>query len=191
MIKILVISDCHIHDRADEIPRELNEIISANAPFDISIYAGDFVDRDVYEWFVTTGIQTYAVEGNMDYLPLEEEQKIFVYDLKIGVIHGHQVRPRGNVVKLTEIAKEMGVNILVSGHTHSPFVTVNDGVLHVNPGSLTGVWGGGGGSMRPSMMIMYVDQNRVEIRHYELAQGRVSERTYRLVYGDNTWVMLR
>ena len=113
MIKILILGDAHIHDREDEIPREIERIIYDNKPYDIAIYTGDFTDRDVYEWFKSLAPKTFEVCGNMDYLELPEYQVINITNnLSIGVIHGHQVRPRGNIVKLTQIAKQLNVKIL-------------------------------------------------------------------------------
>lgn len=185
-MRILLLSDAHIHDRADEIPRELLEVIEKEK-FDISIYAGDFTDRDVYDWFLQTGKKVYVVQGNMDYLDLPKYQKIILPDLKIGVIHGHQVRPRGNVVQLTQIAKEMNVNILISGHTHSPFIRIYENILHLNPGSVTGAWGGGGGSMKPSMMILNIDKNVVKIEHYELTKKTLNKIIKNFILRAGNW----
>lgn len=38
--------------------------------------------------------------------------------LKIGVIHGHQCIPTGDIDSLRSIARQMDVDVLVSGHTH-------------------------------------------------------------------------
>lgn len=179
MIKVLVISDAHIHDRADEIPKILDEIIRNNKPYDIAIYAGDFTDEDVYSWFKTLSSRTYAVQGNMDYLDLPEKLVINVKNLKIGLIHGHQVRPRGNLEQLSTIANKLGVKMLISGHTHSLLVMRYGNVLHVNPGSITGVWSGSGGSMRPSMIIMNINERTLELVCYELYRGKLEEKIYK------------
>ncbi len=189
--KILVLSDAHIHDRADEIPKPLLDIIEQERPFDISVYAGDFTDEDIYRWFKETGRKTYEVQGNMDYLDLPEYATFVlpILNVKIGVIHGHQVRPRGNIVQLTEIAKRLGANILISGHTHAPLVRVFENVLHLNPGSATGAWGGGGGTGKPSMIIMKVSDIGIEIMLYELEKGnQVKTSLFRFAYRGGNWV---
>ncbi len=188
-IKILVISDSHIHDRADEVPKNFQVLIDNEKPFDVAVFAGDFTDEDVYRWFRSLARRTYAVEGNMDYLrlPPHETFMLPISSIKFGVIHGHQVRPRGNIVQLTEIAKRLGVNVLISGHTHSPSIRIFDNVLHINPGSLTGAWGGGGGSGIPSMMILYLYENGIEIQHYEIRGGKLSLNTLRFSFRGTTW----
>ncbi len=189
-MKILVLSDAHIHDRADEIPEPLMKIIDQEKPFDVAVYAGDFTDEDVYRWFKTLGRRTYEVQGNMDYLDLPEEATfvIPILNIKVGVVHGHQVRPRGNIVQLTEIARRMGAQILISGHTHSPLVRVFENVLHLNPGSATGAWGGGGGTGKPSMIIMRASDYGVEVVLYELERGQVKTSLFRFAYRGGTWV---
>lgn len=175
-VLILVMSDSHIHERADWFPKEFTELFK-NRRYDIVIHAGDVVDEDVLDYVRGLGRKAYVVQGNMDYLDLPEEEVIDVFGTKIGVIHGDQVRPRGNIGALTMIAKSMGVSILVSGHTHSPFITVESGVIHINPGSITGVWGGGGGSFTPSFIEVELYRNWIaKIVLYELERGRITTR---------------
>lgn len=38
--------------------------------------------------------------------------------LTLGVVHGHQVGPVGDIDALHGIARQLDVDILVSGHTH-------------------------------------------------------------------------
>ncbi len=54
--------------------------------------------------------------------------------LKIGMIHG-EVYPRADTQQLVYLAKELDVDILVSGHSHQPKIEKTDGVLLINPGS--------------------------------------------------------
>ncbi|MCG2879890.1 MAG: YfcE family phosphodiesterase [Vulcanisaeta sp.] len=170
--KVLILGDSHIHDRADEIPGEFMDIF-ASGSYEIVIHTGDLVDPDVLSLVKKLGRRQYVVRGNMDYLDLPKQAVFEVGGVKIGVVHGDQVRPRGNIEALTRIAKTINVNVLVSGHTHAPFITEHEGVIHVNPGSVTGVWGGGGGSMRPSFIEMTVMDNKINVELYELVNNRV------------------
>ena len=82
--------------------------------------------------------------------------------LSIGVIHGHQCIPNGDIDQLSALARQMDVDIVISGHTHmSVFHAVpcrltvgclrlldryqaqeHEGRFFVNPGSATGAWSG-------------------------------------------------
>ena len=110
----------------------------------------------------------------MDYLPLPRYAKFEVNGVRFGVYHGHGVYPRGDLKQLTTIARQLEVDILISGHTHAPFLSEYEGILHINPGSLTGVWGGGGGSMRPSLVIAEIAGQRLDITLWEDVGGRMS-----------------
>lgn len=172
MKRVLVVGDSHIHERADEIPPEFYRVFRERA-YDIVIHTGDLVDPDVADLFRSLGQRAYFVEGNMDYLDLPEREVVVVEEVVLGVVHGHQVRPRGNRERLAVIARDMGVSVLVNGHTHSPFIEEVGGVLLVNPGSVTGVWGGGGGSMTPSFIELEIDKRSLRALLYELERGEV------------------
>ncbi|ADM27100.1 phosphodiesterase, MJ0936 family [Ignisphaera aggregans DSM 17230] len=156
--RILVMSDSHIPDRAFEIPSKIRLFIEREK-YDIVVHAGDFTDYKVIEYVRTLGKETYMVQGNMDYIDLPEKEIFDAYGINIGVIHGDQVYPRGNISKLSRIAKELNARILISGHTHTPNIAFDSGILHLNPGSITGVWGGGGGSMTPTFIVLTISSD--------------------------------
>ena len=54
--------------------------------------------------------------------------------MRIGAIHG-EVYPRADSDQLLYLAKELDVDILVSGHSHQPKIEQKDGILLLNPGS--------------------------------------------------------
>jgi putative phosphoesterase len=169
---ILVIGDSHIPERALEIDREIIDYIRSKI-YDIVVHTGDLVGEEVLRFVESLSSSHYVVQGNMDYLDLPEKEVFEVYGIRIGVIHGDQVRPRGNIAALSSIARSMDVKILLSGHTHSPFAVFDiAGILHVNPGSVTGVWGGGGGSMTPSFAEIEITKNKlVHVKLYELTEA--------------------
>ncbi|MCD6195904.1 MAG: YfcE family phosphodiesterase [Staphylothermus sp.] len=194
MVEILLIGDTHIPDRATRVPEKLLSIIEDGKPWDIVVFTGDFTGVDVYKWFLELGKKTYCVRGNMDYLPLPKTQKITISDIIVGVHHGDGVYPRGNPRGLTRIARELGVNILFTGHTHAPFIKygLTKEILLINPGSLTGVWGGGGGSMIPSMMILEVSDEVIYVKHYELLRSsEVREERIVIERKDNIWEIIK
>lgn len=55
-------------------------------------------------------------------------------------MHGHQVVPPGDPAALSALARSMGADILVSGHTHKFDAFRRDGRFFINPGSATGAW---------------------------------------------------
>ena len=175
-VRMLLLSDAHVPDRALEIPRTIVEWIERSKPFDIVVYAGDLTGREILEWVEGLAPQSYVVAGNMDWLPLPEYHVFEIHGIKIGVVHGDQVYPRGDIKKLTRLARKLGVQVLISGHTHDPFIAVESGVLHINPGSVTGVPSGGGGSLIPSLGIAEIDPDgNIVVRILELRNDELVE----------------
>lgn len=193
MAYILLIGDTHIPDRSDAVPDKLLEVIEEGKPWDIVVFTGDFTGKSVLDWVESLGHAVYYVRGNMDFLPLPKTMEFTVEGIRFGVHHGDGVYPRGNKRDLTRIAVNMGVQVLLTGHTHSPFIKngLTPEILLINPGSLTGVWGGGGGSMKSSMMVLTVGEGAIRIIHYELSSDwrRLSRSEKKAVYSSGKWVL--
>jgi len=165
-MKVLVLGDTHIPERVDQIPKPIDEFIRSQK-FDVVICTGDLTGSEVLDYLRSLGGKLVVVEGNMDHLSFPEYQTLKIEKLNVGAVHGHQVYPRGNREQLNEIAEELGVDVLLHGHTHKPDVYFGDRLL-LNPGSATGAWGGGGGSMIPSFMILDFKEYTVNVNLYEL-----------------------
>lgn len=172
-MRVLAVSDTHIPERASWIPREVEEFVSGRG-YDVVVHAGDLVDESVIDFLRSVGREVYVVRGNMDYLRLPRYAKFEVGGVVFGVFHGDGVYPRGSIPQLSRVAVKLGVGVLISGHTHAPFVAYDKvGVVHVNPGSLTGVWGGWGGSGVPSLIEVSLGRGGVLVELYELEGSRV------------------
>ncbi len=157
-MRILIASDAHVPDRVSSIPEIVKRKVEELAPFDLVVYAGDLTGQEVLDWLKTLGEDVIAVKGNMDYLPLPEKKVFEVDNVRFLVVHGHQVRPRGNLDALSEMAESVGAKIIVHGHLHKPVIVEHKGVFHINPGTLTGSWGGYAIDTRPSFVVLDTDQ---------------------------------
>ena len=128
-----LISDTHIPDRAKQIPQN---VLDAFSDVDLIVHAGDLTSLEVIEELEEIA-PVMAVQGNMDRvngINLPKAKTIEAEGLKIGVIHG-EVYSRADTQQLVYLAKELNVDILVSGHSHQPKIEKKDGVLLINPGS--------------------------------------------------------
>jgi len=132
-----VISDTHIPDRAEVLPKK---IIEAFKKVDMVIHTGDFVDLETYNHLKKIFKKFKGVAGNMDpreikeRLPEKEIIKIGKYT--IGITHGIG-HPSGLVELLKNIFKKDNVDIIIFGHSHTPMNETIDGILFFNPGSPT------------------------------------------------------
>ncbi|MBR0271055.1 MAG: YfcE family phosphodiesterase [Methanobrevibacter sp.] len=128
-----LISDTHIPDRARQIP---GNVLESFKDVDLIIHSGDLTTTAVIDELEKIAPVT-AIQGNMDRvagLDLPTSQVIDVEGVKIGVAHG-EVYPRGDTQQLLYLARELDVNILVTGHSHQPKIEQVEDVLLLNPGS--------------------------------------------------------
>ena len=128
-----LISDTHIPDRARILPQK---VLEAFSNVELILHAGDLTSLKVMDELEEIA-PVMAVQGNMDRangIDLPKAKVIEAEGLKIGVIHG-EVYPRAGSDQLLYLAKELNVDILVSGHSHQPKIEQKEGILLLNPGS--------------------------------------------------------
>ncbi|RUO96039.1 vacuolar protein sorting-associated protein 29-like protein [Jimgerdemannia flammicorona] len=95
--------------------------------------------------------------------------------IRVGVLHGHQVVPWGDVESLSIVARQMDVDVLLTGHTHRFEAFENEGKFFINPGSATGAYSGipGTGDVIPSFVLMDIQGNVVVTYVYQLVDNEV------------------
>ena len=150
-----VISDTHIPERASKIPEVIFEIFKG---VDMILHAGDLVSLDVLEELEQIA-PTKCAQGNMDRaygVKLPKNVFLEIEGLKIGLDHG-EVYPKGDTQQLKYIAMEMGVEVLISGHTHWSFIKEVGDVLLLNPGSPTVPR-----LSDPSVMLLEIDNKKID-----------------------------
>ena len=136
-MRIGVIADTHIPDRAKDIPQKILEDFKG---MDMVIHAGDFVDLSVLDKLKSVCRNVKAVWGNMDPYEvrknLPEKEVIKVANYKIGIMHGYG-HPNKLIELMTEVFKDDDVDLIIFGHAHSPLKKKIGNILYFNPGSLT------------------------------------------------------
>ncbi|KAF5066281.1 Calcineurin-like phosphoesterase superfamily domain protein [anaerobic digester metagenome] len=150
-----VISDTHIPERASEIPET---VFKTFENVDMILHAGDLVSPDVIDALKEIAPMK-CVQGNMDrmyHMELPESEVMEVEGFKIGLNHG-EVYPRGDTQQLKYIAMELGVEILITGHTHWSFIKDLGGVLLLNPGSPTVPR-----LSDPSVMLLEIENQKID-----------------------------
>ena len=136
-MRIGVISDTHIPDRAKDIPKKILEDF---AGVDMIIHVGDLVDLSVLKKLKSICANTLAVWGNMDPAQvrsqLPEKEVIKVGKFKIGIMHGYGA-PANLISLLGSVFKDDNVDVIIFGHSHNGVNEKREGVLFFNPGSAT------------------------------------------------------
>ena len=135
---IAVVSDTHYGDKTVNLPSTLFDVLTKKGP-DLILHAGDVTSSELLERLEEFA-PVLAVRGNADHLNLPEEKLLEVGDIQIGLLHGHQfisLNPQFLMYK----ALDMGVDVLIFGHTHRFYSDVASSygsrVLLLNPGSPT------------------------------------------------------
>jgi len=136
-MRIGVISDTHIPDRAKEIPQK---ILDDFKHVDMIIHVGDLVDLSVLKKLKSVCNNVKAVWGNMDSETLKcqlpEKEIIAVGKYKIGVMHGHGA-PHNLIELLTSVFKNEQLDLIIFGHAHYGVNEERNKILFFNPGSAT------------------------------------------------------
>ncbi|MHA1278832.1 MAG: YfcE family phosphodiesterase [Candidatus Helarchaeota archaeon] len=179
-MRILVIGDFHIPDRAQSIPTAIFQEIHRNK-FDLLLCTGDLTEANLLH-ILRSIAPIKVVMGNMDYYfglrDLPRSQIIVLKYCKIGLTHGTGIRPRGNPEQLSKLAHEFEVDILISGHVHAFSLKLHKDILLLNPGSATGSWGGGPSNKIPSFVILEEVKEALKIQSFQLKHGKLMQQLF-------------
>ena len=130
-MKILIISDTH---RKHE---NLLKVLERECPVDLLIHLGD---AEGYEDYIAeqAGCPVEVVAGNNDFfssLPREKELQIGKY--KVLITHGHYYYVNTGIEDIEREAEGRGFDIVMFGHTHKPYIEIDEDVTILNPGSVS------------------------------------------------------
>lgn len=128
---IAVISDTHRNEKYIEIAKKY--ISSA----DVLIHLGDNTE-DIKELARDFKGDVYGVKGNCDFSnDYPKEQIINIYNKKIFITHGDLYGVKYGFNNIYYKAKEIGADIVLFGHTHQQLLIEEDGMVFMNPGSIS------------------------------------------------------
>lgn len=167
-MKILVVSDTH----GDLNNLEL-VIRILGARMDLLLHLGDGArDPERLPRALAQSIPSLPVKGNMDSdARLPPSRVIQAGKHRLYLSHGHAALASGSPLPMILAARESGASACLFGHTHVPQKSYADGLLVLNPGSLSRPRNGWG----PSFALLTVPEDgdgRIEAAHYEIRHGR-------------------
>jgi vacuolar protein sorting-associated protein 29 len=177
MVFVLVLGDAHIPLRSHSIPPQFKRLLVPGKIQSV-LCTGDCGDPIVFGSFLREiAADVTIVRGDFDTgpqgRPLPETKIVTVGEMKIGLIHGHQVVPWADKSALALLQRQLGTDILVHGHTHAFDAFEADGKFFINPGSVTGAYGSLSDKPVPSFVLMDVQGSRVTSYVYRLIGGSV------------------
>lgn len=172
---VLVLGDFHVPFRAQDVPEKFKALLVPNKMKHI-LCTGNLCTRQTMEYLRTIAPNVHAVRGEFDEDSALPDHKIVeIGNFKVGIIHGHQIVPWGDPEALANFQREIDVDILITGHTHSSEVyAYHNSHYIVNPGSITGAYSILNTSANPSFVLMAIKGLKVSTYVYELKNGEVS-----------------
>ncbi|KAI8090184.1 vacuolar sorting protein vps29 [Gilbertella persicaria] len=174
MVLVLAIGDLHIPHRSHGLPSKFKKLLVPGKIQKI-LCTGNMVDKETFEYLRTIAGDIVAVKGDFDEANLPQAKVMTEGNLRIGIIHGHQVIPWGDAESLDITARQMEVDVLLSGHTHKFEAYEYNGRFFINPGSATGAYSSipEANDPIPSFVLMDIQGNQVVTYVYKLIDDEV------------------
>jgi len=161
--RVLVLGDTHIPSRRDSIPVEFYQHIK-NTEYDLALITGDLVRESDMRAALPPLPRSFIVVGNMDYgSTYNFHEQIQLDDFNLLLLHGTQLRPRGNIEQLWEILMQIEGDVAIHGHTHKAAIGLYKDRLFLNPGTISGATGGWGGRADASFIELDILKNEMKV----------------------------
>ena len=132
MTKIGLVSDSH-----GKI-KNLKKAVEQMGDVDLIIHMGDYIgDADEIRTWTNTPVM--AVKGNMDSYERNRPNfiKTNVEGFTLYIAHGHNEQVKWGTDDFAQRAKANGADIGIFGHTHRKHLEKLNGVILINPGSVS------------------------------------------------------
>lgn len=129
-------------------------------PLDDFIFLGDgaeeFEEQRDFMRRLNPNAICYQVRGNNDFSATVPYELVTPFHgVKLLLVHGHTMRVRYGDYFLTSAARERGCQGVLYGHTHISRMEYKDGILLVNPGSISLPRRGG-----PSCAVLTIEKDQ-------------------------------
>ena len=164
---VLVVGDMFVPQRSPDINEQFKSILIPNKLQHV-LSLGNIGSRESYDWLKSLSNDFHTVKGDFDEGDIPEKKVVQIGEFKIGMIHGHQVLPWGDLDALTNVQRELGCDILLSGHTHQIGIQVKEKKFYINPGSISGSFSHLMADPNPSFVLMILQGEEAIVYLYIL-----------------------
>ena len=156
-MKVVVLSDSHGGFA------QVMQVVQANQDADLFLFLGDTGQEVQDLQCLEPQLPLLAVRGNCDWgMDAPAEGLLTLENQRIFYTHGHLYGVKSGLSALVYEAREKGATIALYGHTHLAKIQQMDGLLVMNPGSLTRSPGG-----RNSYGVLLLDGGSVQAKVME------------------------
>ncbi len=130
-MKIGLMSDTHGRHKA------IDAALKLSGKVDLWLHAGDYVDDADYLAH-KSGIETIFVAGNGDWnSSVPADKYLEIAGKKIFITHGHNYGVKSGLGVLRQAALQKECDCVIFGHSHVYCEAQIDGILFLNPGSVS------------------------------------------------------
>uniref|UniRef100_A0A0N4U235 Vacuolar protein sorting-associated protein 29 n=1 Tax=Dracunculus medinensis TaxID=318479 RepID=A0A0N4U235_DRAME len=171
---VLVIGDFHIPLRSHGIPAKFRKLLVPNKMQHI-LCTGNMCTREIIDYLRSLASDVHVVRGDCDDFGLgyPETKVLTVGQFKIGLCHGHQIVPWGDIKRIELLARELNVDVMVTGHTHQCRTFEHEDRFFIDPGSVTGAFSPIQSEVVPSFGLLDVQSNTIFAYIYRLIDDQV------------------
>ena len=165
---VLIISDLFIPLRTPDIDTQFKSILVPNKIQHV-LCLGNIGNQATFDYLHSLSSDFHVIKGDYDInRDLPEKKSVQIGNFRIGMIHGHQIIPMGDLEILANVQRELDCDILASGFTHQLSVNTKEGKLYINPGSLSGALSPLVEDSIPSFILMALQGEEAIIYSYVL-----------------------
>ena len=155
-MKILIVSDTHRRDG------NLTQVLDMVGQIDLLIHCGDVEGSEAFIKSIA-GCPVHMVAGNNDFFTdLAQEEEFEIGKYRVWLTHGHHYYVSVGTEAILEEAESRGVDIVMFGHTHRPYLDQGKEITVLNPGSVSYPRQEG---RKGSYMIMELNENEKPCFH--------------------------
>eukprot|EP00211_Chloroparvula_japonica_P015691 CAMPEP_0119133168 /NCGR_PEP_ID=MMETSP1310-20130426/13186_1 /TAXON_ID=464262 /ORGANISM="Genus nov. species nov., Strain RCC2339" /LENGTH=196 /DNA_ID=CAMNT_0007123851 /DNA_START=170 /DNA_END=758 /DNA_ORIENTATION=- len=160
---VLIIGDMHVPHRAATLPPKFKKMLVPGKIQHV-ICTGNLCTKEMHDYLRTVASDVHVVCGDFDENKAFPEVKVVkIGGFSFGIVHGHQVVPWGDPEALAIYQRQLDVDILVSGHTHTLDIHTKDSKLFLNPGSATGAYSGFSSDILPSFILLDIEEEKQNV----------------------------
>ena len=165
---VLVLSDILIPLKSPSIDPQFKSILLPNK-INHLLCLGNIGNQDTLYWLQSLSPDVHIIKGDYDiYQNYPDKKVIQIGSFRLGMIHGHQILPPGNMDALSGIQSELDCDILLSGFTYKYGINIKENKLFMNPGSITGGLSPLMEDTYPSFILMAITDDEMTIYSYML-----------------------
>lgn len=172
---VLVCGDFYIPQRADDMPQKFKDLLSVSK-LQYVLCTGNVGDTETANYLKELSGQYIQTKGDWDESGIES--KVIEYrGWKIGMVHGHQIIPWGDVEALGQFCESLNCDILIYGHSHENTIDKYNDKYLINPGSFTGAYSTLASEVNPCFSLLTFQGDEITVYAYELSDELIVTKT--------------